>query len=241
MPAESKAQQRFFGYLKANPEEAQRRGISPTVADEFAHGPGGTTKGLPQHVHKRQAGARDDTDPDLALAQAGANIFQGGLGSPQAWGSMLKSMGPAPPRPVSWGPNMLPQEAPADQAGARWGRQVGQASDSASGFVPRQTIPGSTWDPSSQQWIMPTQPQMSPGDQPLRPVQGPDGRTRWISGGQAGARGGKGRGKMHRLMIIRAVSRPLRQAGEASDAMPSQSQIGARDPDDGYSVLRLYL
>jgi hypothetical protein len=57
MPAESKAQQRFFGFLHAHPEEAERRGISAKVADEFAHAPGGSTKGLPQRVRK-QPGAR---------------------------------------------------------------------------------------------------------------------------------------------------------------------------------------
>lgn len=56
MPATSQAQQRFFGWLKANPAEAQRRGISAKVADEFAHAPGGTTKGLPARA--KQPGAR---------------------------------------------------------------------------------------------------------------------------------------------------------------------------------------
>lgn len=36
MPARSKAQQRFFGYLKAHPEEAKKRKISARVVDEFA-------------------------------------------------------------------------------------------------------------------------------------------------------------------------------------------------------------
>lgn len=45
MPSVSKAQHRFFGFLKGNPEEAKRRGISSKVVEEFA-----TTKekGLPE-------------------------------------------------------------------------------------------------------------------------------------------------------------------------------------------------
>jgi hypothetical protein len=54
MPAVSKAQQRFFGYLKANPAEAAKRGISAKVADEFAHAPGGTDKGLPARAPKEK-------------------------------------------------------------------------------------------------------------------------------------------------------------------------------------------
>jgi hypothetical protein len=57
MPAETKRQQRFFGFLHAHPEEAERRGISAKVADEFAHAPGGSTKGLPERARK-QHGAR---------------------------------------------------------------------------------------------------------------------------------------------------------------------------------------
>ena len=36
MPAKSRAQQRFFGYLKSNPEERKRRGISTKDVDDFA-------------------------------------------------------------------------------------------------------------------------------------------------------------------------------------------------------------
>jgi hypothetical protein len=50
MPAVSRSQQRFFGFLKSNPEEAAKRGISPKVVDEFAHGPAGTIQGLPQRA-----------------------------------------------------------------------------------------------------------------------------------------------------------------------------------------------
>jgi hypothetical protein len=69
MPAESKVQQRFFGFLHAHPEEAARRGISGKVAEEFAHGPGGTTKGLPERVHK-QHGARSHPHPLLIIGLA---------------------------------------------------------------------------------------------------------------------------------------------------------------------------
>ena len=123
MPAVSRVQQRFFGYLKANPEEAAQRGISAKVAGEFAHAPGGSTKGLP--VRARQRGARDDTtDPDLALAQAGANIYQGGLGSPQAWGGLVKGLRPMP----QWGTSALPpdqQTQPGARGGGRGGRMRG--------------------------------------------------------------------------------------------------------------------
>jgi hypothetical protein len=54
MPATSGAQQRFFGWLKGNPREAAKRGISAKVVDEFAHAPGGTTKGLPGRAPKEK-------------------------------------------------------------------------------------------------------------------------------------------------------------------------------------------
>lgn len=55
MPAVSKAQQRYFGMLHAHPEMAKERGVSAKVAEEFAHAPGGSTKGLPA---RKQGGAR---------------------------------------------------------------------------------------------------------------------------------------------------------------------------------------
>jgi hypothetical protein len=69
MPAESKRQQRFFGFLHAHPEEAARRGISGKVAEEFAHGPGGTTKGLPERA-RQQHGARAHPHPLLIIGLA---------------------------------------------------------------------------------------------------------------------------------------------------------------------------
>lgn len=47
MPAESKAQRRFFGFLKGHPAEAERRGISAKTVDEFVST---KEKGLPDHV-----------------------------------------------------------------------------------------------------------------------------------------------------------------------------------------------
>ena len=48
MPARSKAQQRFFGYLKAHPEEARKRGISVRAVEEFATT--GGNKNLPEKL-----------------------------------------------------------------------------------------------------------------------------------------------------------------------------------------------
>ena len=36
MPAVSKKQQRFFGYLLSNPEERKKKGISKKAAKDFA-------------------------------------------------------------------------------------------------------------------------------------------------------------------------------------------------------------
>ena len=47
MPAKSKAQQRFFGYLLSNPDERKKEGVSRKVAREFA---GTKHKGLPEKV-----------------------------------------------------------------------------------------------------------------------------------------------------------------------------------------------
>ena len=47
MPAKSQAQQRYFGFLKAHPEEARRRGIKTQVVDEFA---ATKRKGLPEKL-----------------------------------------------------------------------------------------------------------------------------------------------------------------------------------------------
>jgi hypothetical protein len=52
MPAVSKAQQRLAGFLKANPAEAKRRGMTK-FAKDFSHGPGGSTKSLPERKRKR--------------------------------------------------------------------------------------------------------------------------------------------------------------------------------------------
>lgn len=51
MPAVSKAQHRFAGFLKSHPAEAKRRGLTE-FAEEFSHAPGGTTKGLPEKKKK---------------------------------------------------------------------------------------------------------------------------------------------------------------------------------------------
>ena len=47
MPAKSKAQQKFFGYLLSNPDERKKEGVSRKVAREFA---GTKHKGLPEKV-----------------------------------------------------------------------------------------------------------------------------------------------------------------------------------------------
>lgn len=52
MPARSRRQQRFFGFLKAHPEEARRRGIPQSVVEEFARAPRG--KPLPESKGERQ-------------------------------------------------------------------------------------------------------------------------------------------------------------------------------------------
>lgn len=38
MPARSKAQYKFFKYLQENPEEADKKGVSPEVAKEYTSG-----------------------------------------------------------------------------------------------------------------------------------------------------------------------------------------------------------
>jgi hypothetical protein len=47
MPSVSKAQHRFFGYLKGNPEVAAAKGISPKTVHDFASTP---EAGLPEHA-----------------------------------------------------------------------------------------------------------------------------------------------------------------------------------------------
>ena len=49
MPSVSKSQRRFFGWLKGNPKEARKRGISSRVASEYARTP---EKGLPEKKGK---------------------------------------------------------------------------------------------------------------------------------------------------------------------------------------------
>ena len=54
MPAVSRAQQRWAGMCSHNPEHARGKCPSTEVAREFAHGPGGTTKGLPERKGKKK-------------------------------------------------------------------------------------------------------------------------------------------------------------------------------------------
>ena len=49
MPSKSVAQRKFFGFLKGNPKEAQKRGIAGKVVDEYASTP---EKGLPKRLGK---------------------------------------------------------------------------------------------------------------------------------------------------------------------------------------------
>jgi len=62
MPAKSKAQRRFFGFLKGHPSEARKRGISAETIEKYVH-----TKdaGLPERVsppssHMRKGYRRHD-------------------------------------------------------------------------------------------------------------------------------------------------------------------------------------
>jgi hypothetical protein len=57
MPAESQKQQRFFGYLYAHPEEAEKRGINMTHEQirDFAATP---RKGLPVQAKPDHYGIR---------------------------------------------------------------------------------------------------------------------------------------------------------------------------------------
>lgn len=52
MPAESKAQYRYFQMMKHDPEKAKAAGISPKVADDFTQT---YSKKLPQHVARAKA------------------------------------------------------------------------------------------------------------------------------------------------------------------------------------------
>ena len=51
MPATSKAQFRFFQWIKHNPGAAKRKGISKRVAEEFT---ASSPKGLPERKSKKQ-------------------------------------------------------------------------------------------------------------------------------------------------------------------------------------------
>jgi len=55
MPAESKAQRRFSGFLKGHPEEAKRRGISQSTVEDFVHT---KEKNLPERKEKKFSHAR---------------------------------------------------------------------------------------------------------------------------------------------------------------------------------------
>lgn len=62
MPAKSKAQQRFFGYLLSNPDERKKEGVSRKVARDFA---GTKHKGLPEKV-------KENIDEGVAKAMKAA-------------------------------------------------------------------------------------------------------------------------------------------------------------------------
>jgi hypothetical protein len=53
MPATSKAQARFFGYLKGNPAAAKRRGISAKVVEEFVPRGKGSINKLPERARPK--------------------------------------------------------------------------------------------------------------------------------------------------------------------------------------------
>lgn len=62
MPAKSKAQRRFFGYLKGHPAEAKKRGISSETIEKYVHT---SDAGLPERVegpssHVRKGYRRHD-------------------------------------------------------------------------------------------------------------------------------------------------------------------------------------
>lgn len=66
MPATSKSQQRAAGADKARCERGEKpRNFPCKVADEFAHAPGGTVKGLPERK-MRPKGSAPFTDRELA-------------------------------------------------------------------------------------------------------------------------------------------------------------------------------
>ena len=62
MPAKSKAQQKYFGYLLSNPDERKKEGVSRKVAREFA---GTKHKGLPEKV-------KENIDEGVAKAMKAA-------------------------------------------------------------------------------------------------------------------------------------------------------------------------
>ena len=57
MPAVSKKQQRFFGYLLSNPEERKKKGISKKAAKDFAQDVKEAVKG--QDTASRREGAKE--------------------------------------------------------------------------------------------------------------------------------------------------------------------------------------
>ena len=68
MPAVSKKQQRFFGYLLSNPEERKKKGISKKAATDFA-----------QHVKEGKiADALKKTIADMKAADRKAGLLPGG-------------------------------------------------------------------------------------------------------------------------------------------------------------------
>jgi hypothetical protein len=57
MPSVSKSQRKFFGFLKGNPSEAKKRGISGKVVDEYAST---KEKGLPNKVSSKKSDMDED-------------------------------------------------------------------------------------------------------------------------------------------------------------------------------------
>jgi predicted transcriptional regulator len=55
MPSESKAQHRFFGKAKSDPEFARRKGISQALASEYLKADKGKVKRLPERKKKNKA------------------------------------------------------------------------------------------------------------------------------------------------------------------------------------------
>jgi len=249
MPATTARQQRFFGWLKGNPAEAARRGISSKVVDEFAHGPVGGFK---------QAGAAQPYDPNRAMGNAGTNIMQYGIGDPRSLSSLAQFAmgGPATPQGIG--------ALPPEQAGARHrrGRQVGEAADLYQGPArgtldrlghlepqdPRYFYPGHS---DLEERPTPIRQPLRPDDPRLQPGRQGGARGRQVglaedampSEYSVGARrrvpGGSAAKHMLPLLIIRAVTHPVGRKSQAGARRLLSERDRDVDVDESHSPLHI--